>query len=136
MWKKLTEQDDAGTAALGGTGADLLETAWGARARLTEEARGEAESFERVSAAHRESPQLTRIQVQWEFLEGMLSKQALTILDPRGVGRRQWIMGDFPWAAGSKVVPSQSGINESPVLNEDVPVGVDPTASSPGTGPP
>lgn len=96
VWEKLTKQTgegDQAADALGGTAADLLQTARGRRTKLVEEAQGEADSFDNLATVDQQTPLLTRAQILWEFREQILSQIPLTLLDPKASGRRQWIIG-------------------------------------------
>lgn len=50
---------------------------------MIEEAQGEADSFDKLSEVDRQSPQLTRTQILWDFREQVLSQIPLTLLDPK-----------------------------------------------------
>ena len=94
LWSQLTKRNAEGLPRLSGmTGAILLDGEL-AKARAEMSATGMRTRFESLLVEYRESPRLTESRLYWVVAAEVLSGRALTILDPKAVGRQQVWMGE------------------------------------------
>jgi regulator of protease activity HflC (stomatin/prohibitin superfamily) len=79
---------------LAGDTADVLLEAQGSASKRRESAQGEADRFGRLQPVYREQPELTSTELYWKTLEAVLSSRPFTILDPKAVGRRHFLLNN------------------------------------------
>ena len=79
-----------------GEAAQILEQAEAYRARVINEAEGEASRFVSVLAEYREAPEVTRRRLYLETMERVLGDVDLVILDQDGSGGQQGVVPYLP----------------------------------------
>jgi regulator of protease activity HflC (stomatin/prohibitin superfamily) len=108
LWQRLLESDAEGHTRLSGEAAATLNDAAQERTRQTEEARAATARFESLLKTFRASPNLTSQQLLWQALEDVLSRRALTIVDPQAAGSQRLLLGNpgVPASAASGLFDS------------------------------
>lgn len=114
LWKELAKRNPDGLPRLAGSSGAILLEGELARTRAEMSATGIRNRFDSLLVEYREWPRLTSSHLYWIVAAEVLSGRALTILDPKAVGRQQVWMGELnqPLPAPKIVEPAEPPIVE------------------------